>query len=191
MFDMGPYYLTALVNLLGPVRSASGTARVSFPERTITSEPKRGEKIKVEVPTHVAGTLEFRSGALATIVTSFDVFSSELPRLEIHGSEGSLHLPDPNTFSGPVRLFRRGARAVEEIAVERFALEQRGIGLADLAAAAHGSATGANRASGDLAYHVLDAMIALAESGETGERIDLASTVRRPPPMPPRDVLDA
>ncbi len=191
LLDMGPYYLTALVALLGPIARVVASTSGIGSERIVPVGPRAGEVLAVEVPTHVAGVVDLVDGTIASIVTSFDVFSSELPRLEIHGSEGSLLLPDPNTFSGPVRLFRRGARAVEEIAVERFALEQRGIGLADLAAAAHGTATGANRASGDLAYHVLDAMIALAESGETGERIDLASTVRRPPPMPPRDVRDA
>ncbi len=106
MFDMGPYYLTALVSLLGPVARVSGSARASFPERTIGSAPKRGQKIKVEVPTHVTGLLDFANGAVATMITSFDVWGHTLPHLEIYGSEGTLSVPDPNTFGGPVRLWR-------------------------------------------------------------------------------------
>ena len=81
MFDMGPYYLTALVTLLGPVRRATGSARISFPERTIGSEPKRGATIWVETPTHIAGVLDFESGPVATLVTSFDVWAAEVPRI--------------------------------------------------------------------------------------------------------------
>src|SRR5262249_6114053 len=110
MFDMGPYYLTALVSLLGPVKRVTGSTRVTFPERTITSQPKHGEIIKVEVPTHVAGVLDFASGTIATIVTSFDVWSAEVPRIEIYGTHGTLSLPDPNTFGGPVRLRKSGEK---------------------------------------------------------------------------------
>ena len=81
MFDMGPYYLTALIILLGPVRRVTGSARITFPERTITSQPKYGKKITVNTPTHVAGVLDFANGAIGTIVTSFDVWSAELPRI--------------------------------------------------------------------------------------------------------------
>src|SRR5262249_39386971 len=110
MFDMGPYYLTALVSLLGPVKRVTGSARITFAERTITSQPKHGEVIKVEVPTHVAGVLDFASGTIATIVTSFDVWSAEVPRIEIYGTHGTLSLPDPNTFGGPVRLRKSGEK---------------------------------------------------------------------------------
>src|SRR5437868_8376711 len=98
MFDMGPYYLTALTTLLGPVRRVTGSTRVSFPERVISSEPLRGQVIKVNTPTHIVGVLDFAAGAIGTIITTFDVWSSELPRLEIYGSKGTLSLPDPNTF---------------------------------------------------------------------------------------------
>ncbi len=108
MFDMGPYYLTALVSLLGPVVRVSGSARASFSERTIGSAPKKGQKIKVEVPTHVTGLLDFANGAIATMITSFDVWGHTLPHIEIYGSEGTLSVPDPNTFGGPVRLWRAG-----------------------------------------------------------------------------------
>jgi len=98
MFDMGPYYLTALVALLGPARRVSGSARVTFKERTITSQPKNGQVIKVNTPTHLAGTIDFVNGAVATMITSFDVHAHHLPNIEIYGSEGSLRVPDPNSF---------------------------------------------------------------------------------------------
>ncbi len=104
MFDMGPYYLTALVSLLGPVESVAGSARITFPTRTIMSEKKRGQIVEVEVPTPVAGLINFHSGAVGVIVTSFDIWDAHLPRIEIYGSEGSLSVPDPNCFGGPVLL---------------------------------------------------------------------------------------
>ncbi len=103
MFDIGPYYLTALVSLLGPVKGVTGMAQISFPERVVGSGPKKGQKIIVEVPTHVVGLLEFASGVAGTIITSFDVWKTDLPRIEIYGSEGTLSVPDPNTFGGIVK----------------------------------------------------------------------------------------
>ncbi|HEU5369624.1 MAG TPA: Gfo/Idh/MocA family oxidoreductase, partial [Ktedonobacterales bacterium] len=102
MLDMGPYYLTALVALLGPIRRVTGSARITFPERTIASAARYGQTINVETPTHIAGVLDFASGVIGTIITSFDVWSSRLPRIEIYGTRGSLGVPDPNTFGGPV-----------------------------------------------------------------------------------------
>ncbi len=115
MFDMGPYYLTALTMLLGPTRRVTGSARISFAERTITTEARRGEKIQVEVPTHVAGLMDFVSGPVATIITSFDVHHVSLPRIEIYGAEGSLSVPDPNTFGGPVKIRRGGEDGWSEV----------------------------------------------------------------------------
>ncbi len=110
MFDMGPYYLHALITLLGPVRRVCGTTRITFPERLITSQPKHGTKIKVEIPTHVVGVLEFANGATGTITTSFDVRAHRLPCIEIYGSEGSIAVPDPNGFGGPVLVRSRELR---------------------------------------------------------------------------------
>ncbi len=103
LFDMGPYYLTALVSLIGPVHRVAGSARISTPDRIITSEPKRGEKIHVETPTHVAGTLDFLSGAIGTLITSFDVWAHSLPRIEIYGSEGTLAVPQTRPRAGVAR----------------------------------------------------------------------------------------
>ncbi len=115
MFDMGPYYLTALVNMMGPRAPVSGEAAITFPQRTITSKPLYGTVIDVETPTHIASTLQFASGAIGTIITSFDVWASQLPRIEVYGTEGSLAVPDPNGFGraspGPAcGRQRRGAR---------------------------------------------------------------------------------
>ena len=108
MFDMGPYYLTALVNLLGPVKRVTGSARITFPERTITSQPKNGTVITVDTPTHIAGVMDFAGGAVVTIIQSFDVWAHGLPCIEIYGTEGSLKVPDPNGFGGPVLVRKPG-----------------------------------------------------------------------------------
>ncbi len=136
MFDMGPYYLTALVSMLGPVRRVTGSARITSPERVIGSEPKRGQIIHVNTPTHLAGVMDFAQGAVGTLVTSFDVWGANVPRIEVYGTQGSLSVPDPNTFGGPVRLLRAGSKEWEEVPVTRpYAENSRGIGLADMATA--------------------------------------------------------
>ncbi|MFN2108494.1 MAG: Gfo/Idh/MocA family protein, partial [Anaerolineae bacterium] len=183
MFDMGPYYLTALVNLMGPVEQVSGATRITFPTRTITSQPLHGTIVDVEVPTHVVGTLEFANGAIGTIITSFDVWAAELPRIEIYGTEGTLSVPDPNTFGGPVRVRRAGASEWSEIPLTHgYAENSRGIGVADMA---YGLQSGRpHRASGDLAYHVLDVMHAIHDAANEGRRVTLESTCERPAPLP-------
>ena len=182
LFDMGPYYLTALIHLLGPVKRLSGAARISIPERTITSEPKKGQVIQVETPTHVTGILEFADGAVATLITSFDIWHANLPLVELHGTEGSLSLPDPNGFGGPVRLRRAADEEWEEVPLTfQYAENSRGLGVADLAHALRSGRP--HRANGELAYHVLDIMHALHESSETGQHIELQSTCERPAPM--------
>jgi predicted dehydrogenase len=181
LFDMGPYYLTALVTLLGPISRVAGASSGVGVDRRVRSGPRTDQILPVDTATHVAGVLEFAGGTLGTIVTSFDVWGSNLPRLEIHGTEGSLSLPDPNTFGGPVRLFPAGATEWEDVPTDGFELQRRGIGLSNLAGSLAG--TDHNRASGRLAYHVLDAMVSLIESGEQGKYVDLTSTVDRPPAL--------
>lgn len=108
LFDMGPYYLSALVQLLGPMETISAKAKTSLAERTITSQPKHGTKITVDTPTHIAGNVSFASGALATVIMSFDTFGGHhLPNIEIYGTEGSIQVPDPNGFGGTVLLNKR------------------------------------------------------------------------------------
>jgi predicted dehydrogenase len=183
MFDMGPYYLTALTMLMGPVSRVAGSARLTFPERTITSQPFYGTKIKVNTPTHVAGIIEFASGAIGTIVTSFDVWAHELPYIEIYGTEGSMSLPDPNSFSGPVRIRRTDAIEWNEVPLTHgYTENSRGIAVADMAYALRSGRP--HRASGKLAYHVLDIMLAFLESAREGRHVQLTSTCSRPAPLP-------
>jgi len=183
MFDMGPYYLTTLVSLLGPVKRVTGSTSVSFPERTITSEKKHGQKIEVEIPTHVTGIMDFASGAIGTIVTSFDVWAADVPSIEIFGSEGTLGVPDPNTFGGPVRIKRMGGEDWSDVPLTHgYTANSRGIGPAEMAVATR---TGRpNRANGELAYHVLDVMHAIHDASEQGTHIAMQSSCKRPEPMP-------
>ncbi len=183
LFDMGPYYLTALVVLLGPVAQISGFARTTFAERTITSAPLAGTVIRPEVPTHYAGTMQFENGAICSIVQSFDVWGAQLPRIEIYGSEGSLNVPDPNTFGGPVQLLRQGQREWQDVPLTHSDQVQRSIGLADMAhALAHDRPE--HRANGDLAYHVLEIMDLFEASSDQGIHLAVASRCERPRPLP-------
>ena len=182
LFDMGPYYLTALVHLLGPVRRVTGSTRASFPERIATSQALYGRRIAVEVATHIAGVLDFAGGAVATLITSFDVWTHNLPRIEIYGSEGTLSVPDPNTFGGPVKVKLGSDSEWREVALTHSADVARGIGVADMA---YGVTYGrAHRASGELAYHVLDLMHAFGDASESGRRILVESTCAQPTALP-------
>jgi predicted dehydrogenase len=173
MLDMGPYYLTALVNLIGPIRRVTGSTRVTFPERVITSQPKHGTHITVEVPTHVAGVMDFENGAVGTIITSFDVWAANLPRIEVYGSEGSLSVPDPNTFGGRVQVRGAADKEWRDVPLSHSDSVGRGIGVADMAyALTYGRP---HRASGALAFHVLDVMEAFEDGSQTGRHVELTS----------------
>lgn len=183
MFDMGPYYLTALVNLIGPIRRVTGSTRVTFPERIITSQPKYGTAIQVNTPTHLAGVLDFANGAIGTLVTSFDVWGSEVPRIEVFGTEGSLSVPDPNTFGGPVKIRRAGIKEWSEVPLSHgHATNSRGIAVADMAHALRSGRQ--HRANGQLAFHVLDVMHAIDEAAREERHIHLESTCDRPAALP-------
>lgn len=184
MFDMGPYYLTALVNLLGPVRRVAAITSRGFEERVATSEARNGERIPVDVSTHYAGTLEFIDGAVVTLLTTFDVKHSEYTRLEIFGSEGSLRAADPNGFGGQVfRLPPTGKTWEEQTLTHGRTTNLRGLGLADMAQAIREDRP--TRCSGELAMHVLDVMCAFDESSAEGRHVDITSPVERPAPMDP------
>jgi predicted dehydrogenase len=183
MFDMGPYYITALVNLLGPIRRVTGSARISFPERLITSAPKNGTKIKVDVPTHVVGVMDFKNGAVGSIITSFDVWAAHVPRIEIFGSKGSLSVPDPNGFGGPVSILRSSGGGWQEVPLTHgYNDNNRSIGVADMAYAIRSGRK--HRANGELTYHVLDVMHAFHDASKTGVHILLKSTCERPAALP-------
>ncbi len=182
MFDMGPYYLTALVNLLGPAKRVCGSARISEPFRTITSQPKYGNQVEVEVPTHVTGVLDFASGAIGNIITSFDVWGAELPRIEIYGTRGCLSVPDPNGPGGPVRVLKPGAGWMEVPLTHGYADISRSTGVADMAYAIRSGRP--HRASGDLALHVLDIMHAIHEASASSQYVKLTTTCARPAMLP-------
>jgi predicted dehydrogenase len=179
MFDMGPYYITALVNLLGPVARVCGSARISFPQRLITSQQKYGEIIKVEVPTHIAGVLDFACGAVGTLVTSFDVYSHSLPCIEIYGTEGTLKVPDPNTFGGPVYVKRFREPEWSQIPlVKNYQENSRGLGLTEMAEAIEEGRP--HRASSDIAFHVLDVMHGIHDASASGKYYKQKSKCKRP-----------
>ncbi len=182
LFDMGPYYLTALIHLLGPVRRLTSSARISFPERTATAREVYGHKITVEVPTHVVGVLDFASGAVGTLITSFDTWSHHLPIIEVYGSEGSLSVPDPNTFGGSILLRRWDENTWHEVPHTHSTEVGRGIGAADMA---YGIRYGRpHRPSGDLAFHVLDIMESLYQASAEGRHLTPVTTCERPAPLP-------
>lgn len=184
MFDVGPYYLTALIAMMGPIRRVSASMQTTFAERTVTSEPKYGTKIPVNTPTHIAGLLEFASGAIGTIITSFDVWNHRLPFIEVYGTEGTLSTPDPNRFDGPVYIRRAKDEAWREIPLTHgYTSNARGLGIADMAYAMRSGRP--HRASGEMAYHVLDIIESFMQSATEGRHITLSSTCSRPEPLKP------
>lgn len=182
MMDMGPYYLTALINLLGGVKTVSGMTRASFPARTITSQPLNGTVVNVEVPTYVAGLMQFESGAIGTIFTTFDVHYDTQARLEIYGSKGTLIVPDPNCFGGPIKLLRPEQGSYMEMPLTfPYAENSRALGLADTAKAiADGRKP---RTSYQQTYHVLEIMQSFQKSSEEQRFIEIASKYTRQAPM--------
>lgn len=176
LLDMGPYYLTALVTLLGPVRRVVGMSAAPRAARVIGSGPRVGTTFPVRVATHVTGVLEHVGGALSTLMMSFDIWGAQLPRIEVYGTEGSLSVPDPNNFDGTVQVFRDEWVDLPVLAGHPDA--GRGIGVADMARSiVDGTPL---RASGDLAFHVLDVMECLLRAAETGTSVQIGSTCERP-----------
>ena len=182
MFDLGPYYITALVHLLGPVTRVCGSAKISSKTRTITSERHYGEVIDVEVPTHITGVLDFADGAMAAIITSFDVYSHSLPFIEIYGTEGTLQVPDPNTFGGPVRVKRfREEKWAEVPLLKDYALNSRGLGITEMAEAIEQNRP--HLASFELTYHVLDIMHGIHDASASGKYYDVKGKFKLPAVM--------
>lgn len=182
LFDMGPYYLTALVHLLGPVASVTAIAKATHATRTIGSGPKKGNTIAVHTPTHIAGVMEFASGPVVTLTTSFDVPASQLPPIQLHGTAGALHLPDPNYFGGEVRMQTPGAKEATVVPLLRGAEHNaRGLGLDDLCSASVERRE--PRASGGLALHVLEVMHAMLTSQQTQRHVVIQSRPARPMPL--------
>ena len=185
MLDMGPYYITDLVNLLGPVASVSGVATRTRDERTVTSEPLQGTRVPVEVATHVTGSLLFESGAVVSMTMSFDVARHRHAPIELYGEKGSLIVPDPNYFGGKVEI-ATASEDWREIPVEHAYADgnYRILGLADMAQAICQDRP--HRTSGALAFHVLEVMEAFQKSSDLGESVAIESRPARPAPMPAR-----
>jgi predicted dehydrogenase len=182
MLDMGPYYLTALVSLIGACKSVTGVTKATFPTRTITSKPKYGTVVSVDTPTHIAGVMEFENGAVGTIITSFDVYAAQLPRIEIYGSKGTLSVPDPNTFGGPVLLYRpENGKFLEMPLLFAHHENSRGLGLYDMAC--HLEDGTPFRASGELLFHVLEVMTGFQRAYEGKGFAEMSTTPGRPAPL--------
>lgn len=183
MLDMGPYYITALVNFLGSVSRVCGSTQSAFTERVITSQPQAGKRIPVETPTHVAGVMDFSDGATVTIVTSFDTYPYPFPPLVIFGTEGTLEVPDPNRFDGVVRLRKAGTDTFVELPHTHSIERGRGSGVADMALSIL-RRDRSHRASGRLAQHVLEVMVSFEKSSTTGQHVKITSTCERPDALP-------
>jgi predicted dehydrogenase len=185
MFDMGPYYLTALINLLGRARKLTGIASIAIPERLITSQPFAGKKITVETPDHFAGTIEFENGAVGSIIQTFACYHAPYDRkhpLVIFGETGTIQVPDPNTFDGTVLVQGCNDKEPREVPFEFVQGYGRSVGLADMAYAIRSGRK--HRVSGDVAFGVLEMMQGFLDSSRTGKQVYLKAKYDRPAPMP-------
>jgi len=175
LLDIGPYYLAAIVALLGPFAAATGFAATPTPERTLAVGPRAGERISVDVPTHVSAAFRLERGAFATLTTSFEAHDQYESALIVHGSTGTLALPDANQFGGEVRL-RRGRGDWEDVSYRSFGpRDARGIGLDEMLEAA--AAGRPHRASGALGLHVLEAATAVLRAAANGRTVELKTTL--------------
>ncbi|MFC0331074.1 Gfo/Idh/MocA family protein [Paenibacillus sepulcri] len=183
IMDMGPYYLTALIALLGPVRRVTGSAQQLNGEITILNPQSHafGQTFPLEAPTNVHAVLDFASGAVASLQAAKESFGYS-PRLEVFGTEGNLIVPDPNFFGGAVFIKFPSGETKEIPHSHAYAEEGRGMGVADMAYAIQSGR--ANRASGQLARHVLDISLGIFEASSSEKHVHLQSTVDRPKPLP-------
>lgn len=184
VLDMGPYYITDLVNLLGPVARVSAMSSRLRSQRPVTSEPKKGQVMDVKVDTHVTGSLGFANGAVVQVGLSFDVAAQKHVPLEVYGTDATLIVPDPNFFGGTLEMRKRGREeSWTEIAVEQPYADgnYRSLGVADMALGILENRP--HRANGDLALHVLEVMEAFAVSSAEGRVIEIKTPVERPAPL--------
>jgi predicted dehydrogenase len=182
MFDMGPYYLTALLNLLGPVKRLCGMAAIELPERVMGAGPNRGKILHVQTPDHVAGVMEFQNGAVGTITQSFATHHGPYSAITIFGTEGSLQVPDPNNFTGSVKLRLKDDSEWQEIPPVFTHDYGRAVGMADMAEAI---TTGRPfRATGEQGMNVLDLMQGFLDSSAQGKMYEPVTRYERPAPMP-------
>ena len=203
MLDMGPYYITALVQLLGEAKAVSGMTRKTFEKRVITSKPHNGEIIDVDVDTHLAGSILFSSGAIVQILTTFDVHYTGMARFEVYGTKGTLIVPDPNTFGGPVLLLRPEdiAAATSDPGLDRkdvpdfyrgyrqmplmfdYSENSRALGLADMCTALRSGRD--HRANYQQQRHVLEIMTSFSKACAAGKTLELTTRYERTAAMQP------
>jgi predicted dehydrogenase len=194
VLDVGPYHVTALINLLGPVARVLALTGAGFPERIVTAEgARKGHRLAVETPTTALSLLEFRCSAQVMFGTSWDVWRHSLPAIELYGTEGSMRVPDPNFFGGIVEVSEKGGAWNEHDSAamplgrpnwpdkELRLANYRALGVADLAAALRSG--GKNYASGRLALHALEVMAAILEAGATRSAVAISTEVERPPAL--------
>jgi predicted dehydrogenase len=181
LFDMGPYYLTTLVQAFGSIRKVAAVGSKAKDVRVIGSGPKAGEEFTVEVPTHVSAMAQFEGGASSHSVFSFESPRTRMGFVEITGTEATLSLPDPNNFDGDVKLWRAGDEDWTTIPATGPA-NGRGMGVLDMARSLRAGVP--HRATGGLAYHVLDAMVSISESMDSGTFVDVASSAPASAPLP-------
>ena len=179
LLDMAPYYLNILISLFGPVDSVFGMQKTTFPQRTIKAAPRRGDKIDVEVATHVCASISFKNGVIGTFTDSFDIWGSSCPYIEIYGEKGSMILPNPNNFTGPVLVKRMMDKEwrpiVQFIEYEGYG---RGVGVMDMIKSIEKGRP--HKASAEMAYHVTDVMFAIGEAAEAKQELKIASTAEQP-----------
>jgi len=185
LYDMGPYYITALTNLLGGVKSVYGYNRTAYSERLITAEPHKGEIIKVNTPTHIESFLTFDCGAVVSMLTSFDVYNTKQTNIEIYGTKGTLYVPDPNTFGSKnnvITFYNGETKQTEEYPLEfDYAENSRCLGLADMASGIENGK--ASRTTYKQTFHVLEVMASVMKSAELGAPVELTSHFEREAPM--------
>jgi predicted dehydrogenase len=187
VMDMGPYYLAALVNCLGPVSTVSAATRIGAPRRTVTSPGRVVDHVDVEVATHASAVLTFASGAIGTVLMSFDIWDTDLPRIEIYGTEGTLSAANPNHFDGDVRVKRHHdddwtvLPPVVELfgAVDSQEQYRRGLGVLDLVGALDGQP---HRTGVDFAFHTLEVLTSIETAQHEARVVTLDSSCPRPQP---------
>ncbi|MBE7079042.1 MAG: Gfo/Idh/MocA family oxidoreductase [Clostridiales bacterium] len=179
MLDMAPYYLNVFVSLFGPIDSVYSMQKMTFPQRTIKVAPRRGEKIDVEIPTHVCASLRFENGMIGSFTNSFDIWASQTPKIEIYGEKGVMVLPDPNLFEGPVLLKRFNDAEWRPLPqFVEYGKYGRGVGVMDMILSIE--ANKPHKASAELAYHVTDVILSMDEAAEAKSEKKVDSTVEQP-----------
>ena len=198
VLDIGPYYVTNLINLIGPIKRVGALTSMASATRTISNGPRNGETIPVKTPTNIQALLEFESGATITMLTSWDVWANKHSNMELYGTDGTMYVPDPNFFGGAVEAGGKDNAPVEALAAwdhpfgvpneehgHGMMANYRCAGLADMARAIDEG--GAHRCSLEVALHAVDVMTSVLKSGETGQFETLSTTCERPEALSPSD----